>query len=119
MAQQEEASALLYVAGHVREYHGRPPLPKAKKAQSPVAGTAETDFWVNDSQGVPLLVVTQPMNPALTQVLQPILEEVKALLPSGQRLTVLFDRGGFSPKLFRQLIDNGFDVITYRKGKHR
>jgi transposase len=119
LAQQEEALAFFYVDGHVREYHGQEPLAKAKKAQSPVARTAETDFWVNDSQGVPLLVVTQPMNAALTQVLQPIVDQVKTLLPTERRLTVLFDRGGFSAKLFRQLIDSGVDVITYRKGKWR
>jgi hypothetical protein len=32
-------------------------------------------------------------------------------------MTVIFDRGGFSPKLFARLIAAGFDVITYRKGK--
>jgi hypothetical protein len=34
-------------------------------------------------------------------------------------MTVIFDRGGFSPKLFARLIAAGFDVITYRKGKVR
>jgi transposase len=119
LAQQQEALAFFYVDGHVREYHGSEPLAKAKKAQSPVARTAETDFWINDSHGMPLLVVTQPMNAALTQVLQPIVDKVKMLLPAEQRLTVLFDRGGFSAKLFRRLIDSGVDVITYRKGKWR
>jgi transposase len=119
IAQQEEAVAFLYVDGHVREYHGGEPLAKSKKPQSPVARTATTDYWVNDAQGNPLLVVTSEMNAALTQVLQPILEQVKPLVPEGKRLTVLFDRGGFSPRLFRLLIDSGFDVITYRKGKRR
>jgi hypothetical protein len=119
IAQQDEALAFLYVDGHVREYHGGEPLAKAKKPQSPLPRPATTDYWVNDAQGSPLLVVTSEMNAALTQVLQPILEQVKALVPQGKRLTVLFDRGGFSPRLFRLLIDNGFDVITYRKGKRR
>jgi transposase len=119
IAQQQEAVAFFYVDGHVREYHGQEPLAKTKKPQSPVARTATTDFWVNDAQGSPLLVVTSEMNAALTQVLQAILEQVKPLVPEGQRLTVLFDRGGFSSRLFRLLIDSGFDVITYRKGKKR
>jgi transposase len=119
LAQQQEALAFLYVDGHVREYHGQESLAKAKKPQSPVARTATTDYWVHDAMGSPLLVVTSEMNAALTQVLQGILEQVKALVPAGQRLTVLFDRGGFSPKLFRLLIDSGVDVITYRKGKRR
>src|SRR5271166_5377220 len=119
LAQQQEALAFLYVDGHVREYHGQEPLAKAKKPQSPVARTATTDYWVHDAVGSPLLVVTSEMNAALTQVLQPILEQVKSLVSPGQRITVLFDRGGFSPRLFRLLIDSGFDVITYRKGKKR
>jgi hypothetical protein len=119
ITRQEEALAFLYVDGHVREYHGQEPLAKTKKPQSPVARTATTDYWVNDAQGCPLLVVTSEMNAALTTVLQPILEQVKALIPQGQRLTVIFDRGGFSARLFRLLIDSGVDVITYRKGKKR
>ena len=30
---------------------------------------------------------------------------------------MIFDRGGFSPKLFARLNELGFDVMTYRKGK--
>jgi len=119
IAQQQEALAFLYIDGHVREYHGQETLAKTKKPQSPVARTATTDFLVHDAKGGPLLVVTSEMNAALTQVLQPIVEQVKALVPAGRRLTVLFDRGGFSPRLFRLLIDSGVDVITYRKGKKR
>ena len=119
IAQQQEAVAFLYIDGHVREYHGQEPLGKTKKAQSPVARPGATDTWVNDAQGLPLVVVTSPMNAALTQVLQPILEDVQGILPVGQRATVIFDRGGFSPVVFQWLIDHGFDVITYRKGKHR
>jgi hypothetical protein len=66
-----------------------------------------------------LLVVTSEMNAKLTQVLEPILEDVKRLVPEGQRITVVFDRGGFSVKLFRRLIQAGFHVLTYRKGKIR
>jgi transposase len=109
--------AFLYVDGHVREYHGKAPLSKAKKAQRQVATPAATDTWVNDSNGEPLLVVTSEMNAKLTQVLEPILQEVKTLVPGDRRITVIFDRGGYSPKLFARLIDGGFDVMTYRKGK--
>ena len=111
--------ALLYVDGHVREYHGKHRLAKAKKPQRQVVTPAATDYWVHDAAGEPLLVVTTEMNAKLTQVLEAILQDVKRLIPSEQRITVVFDRGGFSPKLFRRLIDEGFDVITYRKGKRR
>jgi hypothetical protein len=37
----------------------------------------------------------------------------------GRRTTVVFDRGGWSPDLFAHLLDENFDVLTYRKGKIR
>lgn len=111
--------AFLYVDGHVREYHGKYRLFKAKKAQRQVVTPAATDTWVHDTQGEPLLVVTSEVNAKLTQVLEPILEDVKRLVPPEHRITVIFDRGGYSAKLFARLIASGFDVITYRKGKIR
>ena len=31
----------------------------------------------------------------------------------------MFDRGGWSPKLFSAMIKDGFDLLTYRKGRCR
>jgi len=117
IAEDEDRVAFLYVDGHVREYHGKFPLFQAKKAQRQVVTPAATDNWVHDADGEPLLVVTSEVNAKLTQVLEPILADVRRLVGDGRRMTVIFDRGGFSPKLFARLIDAGFDVITYRKGK--
>jgi hypothetical protein len=61
--------------------------------------------------------VTSQMNAKLTQVLEPILVDVRRLVGDDRRMTVVFDRGGYSPKLFARLIGMGFDVLTYRKGK--
>ncbi|MGB8854866.1 MAG: putative transposase [Pirellulales bacterium] len=117
IAQDEDRVAFLYVDGHVREYHGKFPLFEAKKAQRHVATPAATDTWVHDTYGEPLLVVTSEANAQLTQVLESILADVRRLVGDGRRITVIFDRGGFSPRLFARLIAAGFDVITYRKGK--
>lgn len=119
LAQDEERFAFLYVDGHVRAYSGKAPLAKTKKAQRAVATCAATDTWLHDAAGAPLLVVTSEMNAGLTQVLEPIITEAKQLVPAGQRLTVLFDRGGWSVQLFARLLALGVDVITYRKGKRR
>ena len=115
--EQQERIAFLYLDGHVREYHGSAPLAKTKKSQRPRPAPAATDTWVHDAAGEPLLVVPSEMNDGLTKVLEPILKDVKQLAPEGASITVIFDRGGFSPKLFASLIAAGFDVITYRKGK--
>lgn len=119
IAEDEDRVAFLYIDGHVREYHGKFPLFQTKKAQRQVVTPAATDTWVHDADGEPLLVVTSEINAKLTQVLEPILADVRRLVGDGRRMTVIFDRGGFSPKLFARLIDAGFDVITYRKGKVR
>jgi len=119
IAQDQDRVAFLYLDGHVREYHGKFPLFEAKKAQRQVVTPAATDTWVHDAYGEPLLVVTSQINAKLTQVLEPILADVRRLVGDGRRMTVIFDRGGFSPKLFKRLIVSGFDVITYRKGKAR
>ena len=117
IAEDQDRVAFLYVDGHVREYHGKFPLFEAKKAQRQVVTPAATDTWVHDADGEPLLVVTSEVNAKLTQVLEPILADVRRLVGDQRRMTVIFDRGGFSPKLFARLIAAGFDVITYRKGK--
>ena len=111
-----ERVAFLYADGHVQEYYGQHPLAKTKKSQHPAAQRAATDNWVHDANGEPLLVVTSEMNEGLTQVLEPILMEVKELV-GDRRPIVIFDRGGWSPKLFARLDELGFDVMTYRKGK--
>jgi len=117
LAGDEDRVAFMYVDGHVREYQGKFPLFAAKKAQRQLVTPAATDTWVHDAQGEPLLVVTSEVNAQLTQVLEPILADVRRVVGNQRRMTVIFDRGGFSPKLFARLIAAGFDVITYRKGK--
>jgi transposase-like protein len=119
LGQDEDRLAFLYLDGHIREYTGKAELAKAKKAQRSVATCAATDTWLHDADGLPLLVVTSAMNAGLTAVLEAIVTEAKKLLPAGQRLTVLFDRGGWSPRLFARLNALGVDIITYRKGKRR
>jgi len=106
----------LYVDGHVRVYHGQHRLPKAHVAQMRLSMPATSDYWVNDPAGDPLFVVTAEANAGMVKMLPGILEQVRALIGE-RRLTVVFDRGGFSPKLFQKIIDSGFDFLTYRKGR--
>jgi len=77
---------------------------------------ATTDYWVNDIRGDPLFVLTAPANAGLVRMMPDILAEVRSLVGE-RRVSVVFDRGGFSPKLFRTMIAAGFDILTYRKGR--
>jgi len=96
----------LYVDGHVRVFHGKATLPKAHVAQMRLSMPATTDYWVNDAIGEPLFVVTAEANAGLVKMLPAILKEARSLLGE-RRLTVVFDRGGWSPKLFAKLATEG------------
>jgi transposase len=109
------AMGFLYVDGHVRVYHGQHVIPKAHVSRMRISLPATTDYWVNDSTGDPLFVLTANANAGLVKMMPSILAEVRALVPD-RRVTVVFDRGGFSPKLFEAMYEGGFDVLTYRKG---
>jgi hypothetical protein len=77
---------------------------------------ATSDYWVNDVTGDPLFVVTAEANAGLVKMLPVVLAEVRTLVGE-RRLTVVFDRGGYSPTLFQKLVADGFDILTYRKGR--
>jgi len=107
---------ILYVDGHVSEYHGKYVIRKTKVPQRGLAVPAATDTWVNDVHGDPLFVVTSEVNAGLTKMIEPILNDVRDLVGPEREITIVFDRGGWSPKLFKRLIAKGFHIITYRKG---
>ncbi len=106
----------LYVDGHVRVYHGKYRLPKAHVAQMRLSMPATSDYWINDTVGDPLFVVTAEANAGLVKMLPSILQQVR-LLVGKRRVTIVFDRGGYSPKLFQQILAADFDLLTYRKGR--
>jgi transposase len=115
-AARGEALGFLYVDGHVRVYHGARRLPKAHVARMRLSMPATTDYWANDGAGDPLFVVTAKANAGLVRMLPEVLDEARAAV-GDRRLTVVFDRGGYSPKLFERIMAAGFDFITYRKGR--
>jgi transposase len=118
VAARGAALGFLYVDGHVRVYHGQHSLPKAHVARMRLCMPATTDYWTNDAEGEPLFVVTAQANAGLVKMLPEILAEVRRLVGE-RRVTVVFDRGGFSPRLFLRLVTEGFDILTYRKGRFR
>jgi transposase len=117
--EQADALGLLYIDGHVRPYHGTGhTLPQAWVARRRLCQAATTDIWVNQQNAQPLFVVTAPANDDLRAMLRrQILPEIRRLAGE-RRVTVVFDREGWSPKFFREIRDQGFEVLTYRKGKY-
>jgi transposase len=116
-----DALGYLYIDGHVRPYHGRKyKLPKTYVQRRRLCMPATTDYWVNDANAEPLLFVTAPANEGLLAMMeQELLPEIRRLAGDERRVTLIFDREGWSPKRFKKWKKAGFDVITYRKGKYR
>ena len=120
---EEEPTALgyLYIDGHVRPYHGvKHKLPKAHVQRRRLCMPATTDYWVNDANAAPLMFVTAPANEGLLAMMETeLLPEIRKLAGDDRRMTLIFDREGWSPKRFKKWHKAHFDVITYRKGKYR
>ncbi|MCP4966556.1 MAG: helix-turn-helix domain-containing protein [bacterium] len=110
VAERGRMMGFLYIDGHVRVYHGQRTIPKAHVARMRLSMPATTDYWVNDQRGDPLFVMTAPANAGMVKMLPEILGQLRQLV--GERgLTIVFDRGGWSPTLFRELIKDGFDIV--------
>jgi hypothetical protein len=110
---------VLYVDGHVRPYHGRKHrLPKHHVQQRGRSMAGTQDFHVNDAPAEPLFVITaEATEGLLTMMEEHLLPEIRSLVGLERRVTVVFDREGWSPASFASWRELGFDVLTYRKGK--
>jgi len=98
--QRGHLMGFLYIDGHVRAYHGQRAIAsRAYVARRHLAMPASTDYWINDRSGDPLLVITGEVDAALTKAMPRLLREVRDVAGE-RRMTIVFDRGGWSPKLF-------------------
>ena len=115
--QREEMVGMLYVDGHVRAYHGKQTLPKTHVVRLGRVLPGTTDYWLNDLGAEPLLQVTAEANAGLVKMVPPLVEEARKVI-GNRELTLVFDRGGYSPELFKSLLESKekVHVMTYHKG---
>ena len=111
-----DAVGFLYLDGHVRVYSGTRQLPKTHIARMRIAGPATEETWVGDGEGDPVMVITAAPSQSLAAELRRLLPDLRALVGPDRRCTVVFDRGGYSPLVFTEIIAAGFDLLTYYKG---
>lgn len=114
-----DACAVLYVDGHVRQYHGRRRVSKRFVTRRGLAAPAIEDWWVHDAQCSPVLKIPGRPDRSMVAMIPDIVKDVRQWIGDDRELTIIFDRAGWSPKLFAQLALLGVRVITYRKGKRR
>jgi len=119
-SRQPDTTGYLYVDGHVRAYNGRKhKLPKTLVQRRRLCMPATTDYWVNDANADPLFYVTGEAHEGLLKAMdEEILPSIRELVGPDRRVTLVFDREGWSPERFKRWKEDGFDVVTYRKGKY-
>jgi transposase len=115
-AARPEALGFLYVDGHARAYYGTRSVQKVHIARLKFPAPATEETWVTDQDGEPVFMVVAEPSESLAGELRRLLPQLRQVVGDGRRVTVCFDRGGWSPALFADITGAGFDLLTWRKG---
>src|SRR5690348_14599255 len=115
-AARPDALGFLYVDGHARVYYGTRQVQKTHVARLKFPAPATMETWVTDQDGDPVFMVTAEPSDSLAGELRRLLPDLRGIAGQGRRVTVCFDRGGWSPALFADITGAGFDLLTWRKG---
>jgi hypothetical protein len=115
-AARPDALGFLHVDGHARVYYGTRQVQKTHIARLKFPAPATMETWVTDQDGDPVFMVTAGPSDSLAGELRRMLPALRGIVGEGRRVTVCFDRGGWSPALFADITEAGFDVLTWRKG---
>ena len=128
--EHEDDWATLAVDGHVKVYTGRNGrLPKHFVARQKLCMPASVSYWINALGGTPLLCLHKAFDPKLIKAIeQDVVPQLQQLgvIPEAPpdltrpqagapALTLVFDREGWSPKLFKRLARRGIACITWHK----
>jgi hypothetical protein len=127
----EQSSGLaFYIDGHVRVYHGElSQLPRHYVPRERFYLRATVDYWVNALDGQPFCYFNQAVDHGLVQAMRgevlpwleanvPVSAEQQQRMaadPRVPRFTVIFDREGYSPDLFRELQPQRIAALTYHR----
>jgi hypothetical protein len=133
IARQEQDSdsggLAFYVDGHVRVYHGKKTkLPRHYVARERFYQRATVDYWVNALDGQPFFYINKAVDHGLIEALRtdilpwlrqvPISARRRKRMAANKRVprfTVIFDREGYSPELFRSLQQERIAALTYHR----
>jgi transposase len=109
-------ASYLYVDGHVKVYSGTRLVPEVWNSHRRMPLPGIVQYFVNDLRGRPLLVVTEEVRGNLAKSLPRVIGAIRQVV-GNQRFTVIFDRGGYDGQLFKWLVEQGLDFITYQRGE--
>lgn len=115
LGRKQETQLWMYMDGHVSVYSGKRKLAEHYATRLRLALPSVLDYWVNDEQGDPIMVISGAPKKAMVKLLPRLIQDLR---DQGERrlITLIFDREGWSPKMFAQLsaMEN-VQFLTYRK----
>ncbi len=113
----------LAVDGHVKALSGKGKVAKHFVSRQKLCLPAMASYWINALSGAPLVCLHKDLDPGMVHALEhDVAPELEALGtgPAGDlecggspTVTLVFDREGWSPDLFRRLARRGIAVITW------
>lgn len=127
---ETEETAFYYIDGHVKVYSGyKANLGKKHISRLKLCLPGMTEFWINNSEGLPYFVVTGEVNEKmqeiiLNKILPELLKNVAIKISDEQlkadpdlpRFTLVFDREISSPEFFGKLwSEYRVAILTYKK----
>ncbi len=127
---EEEETVFYYIDGHVKVYSGyKANLGKKHISRLRLCLPGMTEFWINNSDGLPYFVVTGEVNEKmqeiiLNKILPELLENVAIKITDQQleadpdlpRFTLVFDREISSLEFFDKLwSEHRVAILTYKK----
>jgi len=115
-AARPDTLGFLYVDGHARVYYGTRTVQKTHVARLKFPAPATMETWVTGQDGDPVFMIVAEPSDSLAGELRRLLPDLRRIVGEGRRVTVCFDRGGWSPALFADITAAGFDLLTWRKG---
>jgi transposase-like protein len=115
-AARPEALGFLFADGHARVYYGTRTVQKTHVARLKFPAPATMETRVTDQDGDPVFMVIAEPSGSLAAEVRRLLPDLRGIVGKGRRVTVCFDRGGWSPALFADITAAGFDLLTWRKG---
>jgi hypothetical protein len=115
-AARPDTLGFLHIDGHARVYYGTRDVQKTHVARLKFPAPATMETWVTGQDGDPVFMVIAEPSDSLAGELRRLLPQLRQVAGQGRRVTVCFDRGGWSPALFADITAAGFDLLTWRKG---
>jgi len=115
-AARPDTLGFLHIDGHARVYYGTRIVQKTHVARLKFPAPATMETWVTGQDGDPVFMVVAEPSDSLAGELRRLLPQLRQIVGQDRRVTVCFDRGGWSPALFADITAAGFGLLTWRKG---